>query len=427
MVSNALSSYLWCWAERVPNVACYKGFMELLSYDIDYAMSYVECKPFINLPPSDLTTINTALHFAVSECAKHNQTACCVTFDQPLYYKARCIVDENLDGKLKNVHVRLGGFHMLMSCFGAIGYIMEDSGLEDLLSTVYAPQSVKNLMSGHAFARALRAHILLFTVIGTRVCQMHDLATVHKDHLRDIFKHFCQSEENQEIITPSDEFHFNDTQASIATCSKDPIMISLNKALADAMNTLKENGPTAQLWLQYFQFIFVSLQFLEAECLGNFYLHLQTVREMLPVFHASGHFANAKCGQMYLQDAEALSQTMSVDEYYLYADQGYFTIRRSDKPWSGICSDMMIETTLNRFFGTDLRHGRGVTPSVVTKYLSAMPTAVAIMEGLEEYLDVRSASSEQHADLSKSRRKCDLDDVNDFMNWLDDHDPFVCS
>lgn len=36
-------------------------------------------------------------------------------------------------------------------------------------------------------------------------------------------------------------------------------------------------------------------------------------------------------------------------------------IRRSDKAWSGVWSDTIIEQTLNRFFGTDLKYGRGVT------------------------------------------------------------------
>lgn len=46
---------------------------------------------------------------------------------------------------------------------------------------------------------------------------------------------------------PPDVFHINDTQPSIATCSRDPIMIELNTALADEMNKLKKkkNGLTA--------------------------------------------------------------------------------------------------------------------------------------------------------------------------------------
>lgn len=80
------------------------------------------------------------------------------------------------------MHVRIGGFHMLMSYFGSIGYIMDGSGLDELMSTVYSPQSMKHLLSGHAFARSLREHILVFTAIGARVCQMNNLANIHKDH-----------------------------------------------------------------------------------------------------------------------------------------------------------------------------------------------------------------------------------------------------
>lgn len=73
--------------------------MKLISYDIDYKTSYIECKPFINLSPSDLTTINTALHFALGKCKKRNQTSCIVTFDQPLYITVKSIVYEDVEGK----------------------------------------------------------------------------------------------------------------------------------------------------------------------------------------------------------------------------------------------------------------------------------------------------------------------------------------
>ena len=54
---------------------------------------------------------------------------------------------------------------------------------------------------------------------------------------------------------------------------------------------------------------------------------------------------------------------------FFITKEGYFTIHRTDKAWSGVWSDMVIEQTLNQFFGIDLKHGRGVTPSVVSRYL----------------------------------------------------------
>lgn len=51
-------------------------------------------------------------------------------------------------------------------------------------------------------------------------------------------------------------------------------------------------------------------------------------------------------------------------------------------------SDMTLKQTLNRFFGIDLTHGRGVTPSVVARYLTCMPPSFTAMDTLE--------TSEQH-------------------------------
>ena len=54
---------------------------------------------------------------------------------------------------------------MLMSYMGAIGYVMSGSRLDKLGETVYAPNSVVHMLTGHAYARALRAHILSSVVI----------------------------------------------------------------------------------------------------------------------------------------------------------------------------------------------------------------------------------------------------------------------
>lgn len=42
---------------------------------------------------------------------------------------------------------------------GAIGYVMAESGLEDLWGTVFAHNSVPYMVSGHAHSRALSAHL----------------------------------------------------------------------------------------------------------------------------------------------------------------------------------------------------------------------------------------------------------------------------
>ncbi|GBM15552.1 hypothetical protein AVEN_8931-1 [Araneus ventricosus] len=90
---------------------------------------------------------------------------CIVTFDQPLYSKAREIVaaaPQECD--LSKIVIKLGGFHLLSSFIGAIGYIMQGSGIKEVLSLICAPNSLDKMLTGHAYARA---HTLLHRTLAT--------------------------------------------------------------------------------------------------------------------------------------------------------------------------------------------------------------------------------------------------------------------
>ena len=58
-----------------------------------------------------------------------------VTFDQPLYLKARGI------NECKGLPIvcRLGGLHLLMSILGSMGNLMKGSGLEEFLRKSLPP------------------------------------------------------------------------------------------------------------------------------------------------------------------------------------------------------------------------------------------------------------------------------------------------
>lgn len=135
--------------------------MNLLTNAHDFDMSSIIFLPFINAAPSDYNTIYTAMKTSVNNAKESSMRTCILTFDQPLYMKARdiasavCLSDEIL------VIVRLGSFHTLMSYMGSIGYIMAGSGIKEVFSTIYAENTIDHILSGRAYARAVRAHSLL--------------------------------------------------------------------------------------------------------------------------------------------------------------------------------------------------------------------------------------------------------------------------
>lgn len=124
-----------------------------------YDRSEIIPLPFINASPSDKSTIYTAVLEAIRRLPE-GQNTCILTFDQPLYIKAREIALESDLQISKSIVMRLGGFHLLMSFMGSIGFIMAGSGLQDLWKVIYASTSTEQMVTGHAYSRALRAHLL---------------------------------------------------------------------------------------------------------------------------------------------------------------------------------------------------------------------------------------------------------------------------
>jgi hypothetical protein len=167
-------------------------------------------------------------------------------------------------------------------------------------------------------------------------------------------------------------------------------------------------------------------KFIQAERMGDWPLHLQCVRDMIPFFHAAGHLAYAKYSHLYLQDMMMLGNKMSEKEFKLFTNDGYFTIRRSDKFWSGLWSDMTIEQTLMRSMKTSggFTRGRGITEGVLAKWIDGSTVAYEVCDCVEEFSGVNSTSSEQHIDLRDSKIERDNTDAKKFVNWLKVHPPF---
>lgn len=199
---------------------------------------------------------------------------------------------------------------------------------QDLLKIIYAENSVEKILSGYAYSRAVRAHCLGHASLAKRIMETIDFQDIERNEV--------------------DQLFLNSDRTVVLTAEENDATAEVLGQFEAALNQAGGNGPTAQLWVQYFRMATLVKHFIEAERSGNWELHLDTIRGMLPFFHASGHFLYAKSAHLYVQDMESLHGRMPADEFQQFTKQGYFTIRRSNKFWSGIMSDQTIEQTLNR-------------------------------------------------------------------------------
>ena len=156
-----------------------------------------------------------------------------------------------------------------------------------------------------------------------------------------------------------------------------------------------------------------SLRFIKAERTGDWTLHLQTVQEMLPYLAASGHNLYAKSARIYLQHMTELQQ-MHPQIYEKFC-QGFHIVRRTNRYWGGLSTDLIIEQVLMLSLKTSgrLTRGRGMTEIQRLIWLMSMPACAEINLAMQELNSVNFTTSEQHNDLSKTRQ----DQVTKALPW----------
>ena len=149
------------------SVSEWSGFMRQITINVDVdGVHRVEFAPFIDLDPNNMSTVLTALMFVSDQCKKHKVEPV-VTFDQPLWLKAMMIKKKSS----LPITILLGNFYKQMSFLGSIGYVMKNSGILELLSTAYAPNSDKQMLEGKQYERAMRGHDLLTTSLKKIILQ----------------------------------------------------------------------------------------------------------------------------------------------------------------------------------------------------------------------------------------------------------------
>ena len=110
--------------------------------------------PLLDMTPSDLETIMTALHQTQQITSGRNQDYVVLTADLQLYRVAVYILWAYPE-QFENVVLRLGGMHTRIISIGSIGSLMAERGLYELLDSTFA--DVQKMMTGKKVSTKVRA------------------------------------------------------------------------------------------------------------------------------------------------------------------------------------------------------------------------------------------------------------------------------
>ena len=294
--------------------------------------------PIIDLSSSDNHCIYSTLCYIEQQAKQLGIDTPCITFDQPLWLKAVEIVTAS---KL-NIVCRLGGFHTLMSFLGSIGTLMSGSGIMDVFEACYEPNAIIHMMSGKAYARALRGHLLLEAALAVKLMNLVVSKPQHTQSSSDYIEEDDEDDGNVDVnverITTQDVEDLNILYDVIRsdpnTVNMDELDFTPLSKLEQSLKNLRINlssfSRTAKLWLLYMYHIDTIKMFIRAERTGNWNLHLVLLERMLNLLAATGHNNYAKSARLYLQLMHELPNTHPW-LHTQFAVHGYHTVRRTDR------------------------------------------------------------------------------------------------
>jgi len=391
----------------------WSGFVQKVTVSSDAYTSAADIRmlPVIDLNPNDVSCIFSTLVFVERQAKLLNMQTACITFDQPLWIKA---VNIALSERM-NVVCRLGGFHTVMSYLGALGTIMAGSGLTEALQTCYGSATITHMMTGKAESRAVRGHMLVDSALN--IFLIRDLINEGQ----------CLSGENMEELKVlyssmlDQTFTPPENIASVPECVE-----KLHDALVGRCSELAEQSRTAKLWINYMQHVQTLRDFIRADRISDWMLHLASLKKMLPLFAAAGHRNYAKSVRLYLQLMSELDETHPwlFDQFV----RGGHAVRRSDRYWAGLATDLIIEQTMMRTAKSrgGLTHGCGMTESVRIMWIKSLHRCATIHSSVLALINTDSDSQDtQHAEMGRSRSKRDFADLEKMIGWFDCHNPFV--
>ena len=186
---------------------------------------------------------------------------------------------------------------MLMSFIGAVGNLMKETGLADIMSSAFA--GVNKMLIGKKFPMCMRA-------------------------LRMVVEVVLQPILNELTVQCYDTF-----------------IASLEERA--------QKSRTYRLWLDcLIKPVLLMMTYIRAEREGDWLLHVYCVKAMMPYFFAAGHQNYARLGLVYLRTIENLPE--NILPYFL---KGKHVMRHIKGLWNSIWSDMFIESTFMRY-----GHGR---------------------------------------------------------------------
>lgn len=321
------------------SIPSWTGFNINMRKDISIKEDILCYLPTINAPATELTTAFEILNQSEAIRTELQLPVIVIVVDQAIFAKISEIAWRHRV-KYANVIIRLGAFHTICNALAVLGKRFMDAGLRDLCieSGVVSEGSVKGVLEGKMYNRAVRVHKLVYEALMRLIWEQFMSQLDEDEHVylrvQNTLSQLTNKDLNQNVIG----------NLLVTQDFKD-----LKIMWSQFLNHLrKSNGDLSAFWMSYVDMVEdIILGLLRASREGNWELHLHAIRSLIPWSFAYDRTNYARYLPVYYAQMSALSETHP--EVYEAFRDGCFSVQMSStNPFGRLPVDQALEVTVNR-------------------------------------------------------------------------------
>ncbi|CAG9834603.1 unnamed protein product [Diabrotica balteata] len=285
----------------------------------------------INHSPTSNAVVLATMQQCMAALQELNQKYMQVTYDLAIA-KIALQIQATESNTFQKLFIHLGAFHVMMSYFKAIGKVINDCGLSTIMveSEMIANGSVSSFIEGKHFNRCKRLHPMM--ALGLQIMHFRSFLT-HKNIQisEDITEEIARLQNCQTFSF----FIHNDSLKELFE----------EYAIYEQQTLNGEHGKTAQFYMIYIKLVDHYLQLSRSIRVGDFQLYLDTLPKITNLFFVLNHQNYAKWAVQYHYNLVKVPTTHPGLEQDF--QNGFFGIKRTDKPFSRQPIDLTLEQTIN--------------------------------------------------------------------------------
>ncbi|XP_066920335.1 uncharacterized protein [Clytia hemisphaerica] len=337
-----LLNFFWAFLRAHSNlVPGWKGFNYLITPEPNDQVHNICYLPAINKSPTKMDAVLELLTQSKIKAEKLGLAETDVVLDQAIYAKACEILMNPVYKELKDfIVLRMGAFHAQCIFIAVIGKRFADAGLRDWIieGDLIGSGSLEGVLNGKQYNYA------------TRVLEnVYDALSRFKvENFKEWIRERGKASENilERVISSSD----------FELCKEKPTLEALSAVFDDTEfielielheKVLKnERGPTSTFWYSFIEMMDILFNFQRSIKLGDWNLHLETTKKMIPWFFAYDRPNYSRFFTYYWSDMVQLPT--SHPNIYEEFKNGNFAVQRTCGKFNKVPSDQAIEQTINR-------------------------------------------------------------------------------